>query len=946
MTESVTAEIRQLHGATGDAFAEVLRQDLMPTAAAAEWGRTCLAVASSGWHAWEAAGVYIRLTPVLVEQLGVDVTLDAGRYGESLSGYSFEPSQTWFLGLERLVGTGDPQQRIELATRTGNKVREQYPHASNLISEFFRRYAALVGFLSFQDLEAWTTVLGEVMAEGRQETVDFLALAADAIPWSDVRDLYRRRAGPALQYARTYPSLKDHLGDDVLSAWTPVLLHFADRADDLAPLLECLLTATRRTMASRTLRESLWQLDEIELAACLVSHEPRLPWDAGLRPWIEAGVALDTPAARLAHFNLESRGSIRLLDSLRGRISFDEHKRVLQLYAEAMAGERLVLEEAEDEHAGITFDGHLLTLPPWIDRFEKREENFEFYRTAIQHQLGYQEFGFFAGPAAIRRFLGQFENPVLADIVFAVIEAGRIDWQLAQRYPGTAKVLSRLKQDALAARDPAHDGPLERLLRATLDDEEEAALTTILAPVRQRGASLSTCFTVAEAVIASIPEDTPVILPVAVDYRGRFSLHAAIGHALSLQLEDALDVSDPDELTEMLTQFDPKDAEIEELKEGDVDPRLGKLITELDKDIPLAEDAEPLDKETIREGLEAMAGRIGKQAREDKRYLYDEWDHGIDDYRQRWCTLKEIRQIEEKPEYVVETLGNHRDTAKAVRRQLNMLKPELLRKVKGVVDGDELDIERTVEAVVDRRTGSTPDETIYVQRQRKDRDVSTLFLLDMSASTDDTIPDPAAEPVEYPEESDDDFLAAFWERQDEAAKGDRIIDLEKQAVILMADALEELGDSYSICGFSGYGRDDVEYYLCKDFDEPYDLRARGRIGGIKPCRSTRMGPAIRHATRRLVQTESRIKALIIISDGYPQDFDYGTDRSSKEYGVKDTTKALSEARQQGVQSFCLTVDPSGHDYLRDMCPDRQYMVIQDIKQLPSELSKVYQSLTG
>ena len=162
----------------------------------------------------------------------------------------------------------------------------------------------------------------------------------------------------------------------------------------------------------------------------------------------------------------------------------------------------------------------------------------------------------------------------------------------------------------------------------------------------------------------------------------------------------------------------------------------------------------------------------------------------------------------------------------------------------------------------------------------------------------------------------------------------------------MAEALEALGDSYAVCGFSGYGRDQVEYYLCKDFDQPLDYRSKARIGGIKPCRSTRMGPVIRHSIQRLTKTEARIKALIIISDGYPQDHDYGSDRNSKSYGVNDTMKALHEAKQQGVQSYCLTVDPSGHDYLRQMCPDRQYMVIQDVSQLPDELSKVYRSLTG
>ena len=61
--------------------------------------------------------------------------------------------------------------------------------------------------------------------------------------------------------------------------------------------------------------------------------------------------------------------------------------------------------------------------------------------------------------------------------------------------------------------------------------------------------------------------------------------------------------------------------------------------------------------------------------------------------------------------------------------------------------------------------------------------------------------------------------------------------------------------------------------------------------------------------------------------------------------MQDTSKALNEAKQKGVQTFCLTVDQSGHDYLRDMCPDQQYMVIQDLNQLPKELSKVYQGLT-
>ena len=106
-----------------------------------------------------------------------------------------------------------------------------------------------------------------------------------------------------------------------------------------------------------------------------------------------------------------------------------------------------------------------------------------------------------------------------------------------------------------------------------------------------------------------------------------------------------------------------------------------------------------------------------------------------------------------------------------------------------------------------------------------------------------------------------------------------------------------------------------------------------------------MGPAIRHAMRKFAQQDARVKLLLLLSDGYPQDYDYGKDRKSKEYGIQDTTMALHETRLKGIQTFCLTVDPAGHDYLRAMCPDQHYLVLEDMASLPKELPKVYRSLT-
>jgi nitric oxide reductase activation protein len=191
----------------------------------------------------------------------------------------------------------------------------------------------------------------------------------------------------------------------------------------------------------------------------------------------------------------------------------------------------------------------------------------------------------------------------------------------------------------------------------------------------------------------------------------------------------------------------------------------------------------------------------------------------------------------------------------------------------------------------------------------------------------------------------DDHYAYLPPRTQSETPRRRIIDVEKEALVLMAEALEALGDAYAVYGFSGYGRDQVDFFIAKEFADRYDARVQGRIAAIKPHRSTRMGPAIRHAIRKLEHQEARLKTLLLLSDGYPQDYDYGKDRKSKDYGIQDTMMALHEAQLKGIQTFCITVDPAGHDYLRQMCPDANYLVLEDVTALPNELPKIYRGLT-
>jgi nitric oxide reductase activation protein len=173
-----------------------------------------------------------------------------------------------------------------------------------------------------------------------------------------------------------------------------------------------------------------------------------------------------------------------------------------------------------------------------------------------------------------------------------------------------------------------------------------------------------------------------------------------------------------------------------------------------------------------------------------------------------------------------------------------------------------------------------------------------------------------------------------------------VIDVAKDALALMCQALQRLGDSCAIYGFSGDGRERVEFHVAKDFDDKLSATTWAALAAMEPLRSTRMGPAIRHAVTKLLHQAAHMKVLIIVSDGYPQDHDYGPDRKDDNYGIEDTACALREDERAGVIAFCVTIDPAGHDYLRRMCAESHYLVIDDVMALPRELTKVYRTLTG
>ncbi len=391
---------------------------------------------------------------------------------------------------------------------------------------------------------------------------------------------------------------------------------------------------------------------------------------------------------------------------------------------------------------------------------------------------------------------------------------------------------------------------------------------------------------------------------------------------------------------------------ISEWAEGDLASSLGMFLDNLEKDAatPAGDPKDSEDQTGDEPGGGEGADEEELKVEVDWHY-YDEWDFRASDYRPRWCRVGERLGDEGDPDYYDEMLRKHHGLVMETRRQFELMRPESFRRIKRIEDGHEIDLDEAIQFQVDKRAGIGPLARFYSRRNKVERDVAVAFLLDMSASTDEEIEKQRQKYEEEEEDFQGDPSKYFqWLAQRRAKQAieppKRIIDLEKESTVLVVEALEAIGDAYGIYGFSGYGRDNVEFHVIKDLDEEFGERVRKRIDKIDPVRSTRMGPAIRHAIYKLNEYDAKVKILIMVSDGRPQDHGYGRDRTEKEYAVHDTKQALNEAKRVGVTPFLITVDKEGHDYLKQMCDDIGYEVVDNIESLPRRLPTLYRHLAA
>ena len=248
-------------------------------------------------------------------------------------------------------------------------------------------------------------------------------------------------------------------------------------------------------------------------------------------------------------------------------------------------------------------------------------------------------------------------------------------------------------------------------------------------------------------------------------------------------------------------------------------------------------------------------------------------------------------------------MGRHATLVRQIRRRFDALRPRRVR-LSRQTDGTELDLSAYVTAFADWQAGQSGEDRFYTAERPARRDLAIALLIDTSESTDGWV-----------------------------GGSLRIVDVEKEALVVLIEALDALGDLYAVLAFSGHGPANVRLLTIKAFEEPMSTAVRRRVAALEPDGYTRTGAAIRHASTLLGAQRTRYRLLLVLSDGKPNDVDEYEGR----YGIEDTRQAIAEARLQGIVPFCLTVDREAPAYLPSIFGPRGYTLLRRPELLPAVL---------
>jgi nitric oxide reductase NorD protein len=686
-----------------------------------------------------------------------------------------------------------------------------------------------------------------------------------------------------------------------------------------------------------------------------------------------------------------------VLDALEEAAVHEHTRHALALYYRALCGRVCSLVPYDDgsspwEHADTETTVWLPTRAPLDDHADFTAD--EWYQVAMTHRAMHQRLGTFdldldrdeplfrrlrpvsaddPGVSALERVAALFGHSVLGVHIFATCEDLRIDAATDRLYPGLARVARGVHHGALHERpQPATLFPraaaIEALVRLSLGGSLVLAAAVMEEPIA-RITAIARLLRDPRATAESSVEAALRICDVLADLPTE-GAHRAVHE---LRFDDA--VGDPEDPRIDVATLPRRLAGAEgfggwyvpvayrdwpgpryvgeqaaDLSLADLLPQVAQRSTARahaddsgDEDTgettrrqqpPLSDDATPSACSDLTPDMRPATPLPGAAdlfslstaalaARAPNEFIYPEWDVYAGRYLPDFTRVRVLPAPAHRSDHRhYRALARYGHVVARMVRSLERVRSDGRTVTRRAVAGDDLDLDGCVDAMIDLRAGVEPGDRLFTDLRHPLRQVAVAFAIDLSGSTAIALPpDPEAPGTVR-----------------------RVLDLQRDAVSLVAQALDRIGDEYGIYGFSGSGRDDVRLSVVKDVEERHTRTVWQRLGGLVPDHTTRMGPAIRHLARRLEAVDAATRLLIVISDGRPFDIDYGQqygDEGILTYAVGDTAKALDEARTSGVHPYLITVDPDGDDYLAGACDPRGYHVIAEATDLPEALAELY-----
>lgn len=872
---------------------------------------------------WEGALSFLKAGPDLVKQVSLAVFVNWVRIGRGLIRFSNHDAVWFFKHSGNILNKLSGEQQQLLTDWTLKILEYSWPAATAC----FKTWPETMRCPEGGDQPEHLLRLGLKLAKDMPDEVAayfqalpaFLRLAGIEFleHWVETTYLINSSCrGVAAAYFKASPSLAEKIKQDFgygVSQWAVWGSRLA-AADD-SRVGEAFFTVTPQVLESLS-----WA--DIEPWVCLieqvqadfsaagalefVKQSPELLLQLDIKElaqWAANGLKTIKGDKSLAYFMLKSQESRDAIVRFRSGLHLETVKKVLLLYCEGLTGETVIIRNTSDLpgkiHGGArlftTLDTKRIYLPDLVKVFPENPDNLRLYRVMLMHQAAHREFGTLDLSKDYFRELA--ENNYLG-LLFEYLEDIRVDYLAAEKYPGLDRDFRRLLTGEPAAENNSVITYLKYFLwfdeynyKIPVTVEIQAVIKDYWRKVKDTGASARESLLTARRLLVMAAQELPREMPANLIYRGKLKydlLYTAILLDEELAGEgpagERSDVIAPVGAFNLHSEFNPHSDFYLALKK-----RLAGFVEDEENPYRLIA-------------------------------YYDEWDRSLNDYKKDWCKVREILLKPSNARFVNRTLEENYGMTTTLKRYFGMLRPDRFRRYGRQEDGEDIDIDAVIEAMVEKKAGVSPGGGFYIRRDKRERDVAVGFLLDLSYSTEEAVPD----------------------------TGKTLLDVEQESVIVMAEALEVLGDKYAIYGFNSDGRDKVNFYVVKDFTEAYTLEVKQRYGGLKSCGMTRLAAAVRHAVNKLAEVQAAIKILIILSDGRPFDFDYNsglTKDYEQLYAETDTRMALREAKMKGINPFCITVDSKGQEYMEYIFGNVSYIIIDDVTALPTKLTETYKNLT-